>query len=67
MLFISGRDDEIVPPCMMDELFSGCSSPSKEFVKLRGHHNSTWTTPGYFDKMNSFLQKLYSEEIIPTM
>jgi len=61
ILFISGRDDEIVPCGMMDELFSACSSTRKEMVRLRGHHNSTWTTAGYFDKMTNFLAKVNND------
>ena len=58
ILFVSGREDEIVPPVMMDSLFSACDSPKKEYLKMHGHHNSTWTTPGYFDKINLFLNKV---------
>ena len=34
-----------------------CDSKQKYFAKMRGQHNNTWTTPGYFDKMKHFLHE----------
>jgi pimeloyl-ACP methyl ester carboxylesterase len=57
VLFISGKDDELVPPGMMHKLYSLCDSKQKYFAKMKGQHNNTWTTPGYFDKMKHFLHE----------
>jgi len=62
ILFVSGRDDEIVPCGMMDELFAACGSPRKVFAKMRGQHNSTWTTAGYFEKMEMFLSSSIKQD-----
>jgi len=55
VLFMSGTDDELVPPHMMQKLHALCASKVKVLAKMKGHHNSTWTTPGYFDKFKHFL------------
>jgi len=57
VLFMSGTDDELVPPRMMHKLHALCSSKLKVLCKMKGHHNSTWTTPGYFDKFKHFLHE----------
>jgi len=64
-LLISGRDDDLVPPQMMDQLFSLCKAPKKKYVKLRGNHNTTWTTAGYFDQLKLFINTLHLETVRP--
>jgi len=64
-LLISGRDDDLVPPQMMDQLFSLCKAPKKKYVKLRGNHNTTWTTAGYFDQLKLFINTLHLETVKP--
>lgn len=55
-LFISGLGDTLVPPSMMMELHSKCGSPQKHLVQLSaGGHNDTWTLPGYYSHIASFL------------
>lgn len=56
VLFISGLNDSLVPPDMMTELHSRCSSPFKQIVHIEtGTHNDTWTCPGYYTSIANFL------------
>ncbi|KIS66637.1 uncharacterized protein UMAG_10582 [Mycosarcoma maydis] len=55
-LFLSGRQDELVPPSHMDALFAKCSSNikiKKEFAD--GTHNDTCIKPQYFETIGEFL------------
>ncbi|CBQ69657.1 conserved hypothetical protein [Sporisorium reilianum SRZ2] len=55
-LFLSGRQDELVPPPHMDALFARCNSTvklKKEFAD--GTHNDTCIKPGYFEAIGEFL------------
>lgn len=55
-LFLSGRQDELVPPPHMDALFAKCNSAvkvKKEFAD--GTHNDTCIKPGYFEAIGEFL------------
>ncbi|CDS00328.1 uncharacterized protein SPSC_00827 [Sporisorium scitamineum] len=55
-LFLSGRQDELVPPPHMDALFAKCNSSiklKKEFPD--GTHNDTCIKPGYFEAIGEFL------------
>jgi hypothetical protein len=55
-LFISGRQDELVPPSHMDTLFQRCSSTEKVWMEINdGTHNDTCVKPGYFDAIGLFL------------
>ncbi|EXJ79201.1 hypothetical protein A1O3_08702 [Capronia epimyces CBS 606.96] len=55
ILFLSGLQDEIVPPSMMKTLYEQCRTRKvwKEFPG--GDHNSTVAEPGYFDAVWQFL------------
>ncbi|SPO30211.1 related to Protein bem46 [Ustilago trichophora] len=56
VLFLSGRQDELVPPAHMDALFERCNSKvkvKKEF--LDGTHNDTCIKPKYFESVGEFL------------
>ncbi|EXJ96249.1 hypothetical protein A1O1_01375 [Capronia coronata CBS 617.96] len=55
ILFLSGLQDEIVPPSMMKALYDQCPTQKvwKEFPA--GDHNSTVAEPGYFDAIWEFL------------
>ncbi|SPO32815.1 related to Protein bem46 [Ustilago trichophora] len=55
-LFLSGRQDELVPPAHMDALFQRCNSKvkvKKEFAD--GTHNDTCIKPKYFESVGEFL------------
>lgn len=55
-LFISGLSDALVPPAMMTELHSRCSSQHKQLLQIdAGTHNDTWICPGYYSSIASFL------------
>ncbi|KAL8269737.1 hypothetical protein Esti_006336 [Eimeria stiedai] len=63
-LFISGRQDELVPPWHMDRLFNACAAR----VKLRedveeGGHNDTWEAGGesYYKKMRQFIEEALAD------
>ncbi|GAC98285.1 hypothetical protein PHSY_005878 [Pseudozyma hubeiensis SY62] len=56
VLFLSGRQDELVPPPHMDSLFERCKSKvkvKKDF--LDGTHNDTCIKQGYFEAVGEFL------------
>lgn len=56
ILFLSGKQDEIVPPVMMRTLFDLCKTANKTWKEFpAGDHNSTVAEPGYFDAIWSFL------------
>ncbi|XP_067936432.1 protein ABHD13-like [Watersipora subatra] len=58
-LFLSGRSDTLIPPTHMDSLYLASGSTKKEMSSFPdGDHNSTWTEPGYFFAVKSFLQSL---------
>lgn len=62
VLFLSGRDDELVPPAQMDALFHACPARHKHFVPIAGGmHNDTCAQPGYFDHIGTFIK----QHIIP--
>lgn len=55
-LFLSGRQDELVPPAHMDALFERCKSQvkvKKDFAD--GTHNDTCIKPKYFESIGEFL------------
>ncbi|CAH1119738.1 unnamed protein product [Phaedon cochleariae] len=55
-LFISGLADTLVPPRMMQELHSSCSSVRKQILQIpTGTHNETWQLQGYYRSLAVFL------------
>ena len=57
-MFVSGLQDEVVPPPMMQELFEAHPGPSKRIVHIPdGDHNRTWERGGnkYMLAFNAFL------------
>lgn len=66
-LFISGLSDTLVPPRMMSELHSRCSSTRKQLLQLTaGTHNETWTVQGYYHAINVFLTNCKLEQCMET-
>jgi fermentation-respiration switch protein FrsA (DUF1100 family) len=56
-VFVSGLADTLVPPRMMVELHQRCGSRHKQLVQFAsGTHNETWTSPGYYHSLATFLQ-----------
>jgi fermentation-respiration switch protein FrsA (DUF1100 family) len=56
-VFMSGLADAVVPPRMMAELHQRCGSRHKQLVQFTsGTHNDTWTSPGYYHSLATFLQ-----------
>ncbi|TKA77606.1 hypothetical protein B0A55_03124 [Friedmanniomyces simplex] len=56
VLFISGLQDEIVPPAHMKELFRLCKSKTVVWKELPyGDHNNSVTEPGYFSFIDDFI------------
>ncbi|KAI1000867.1 hypothetical protein K3495_g7335 [Podosphaera aphanis] len=59
ILFLSGLQDEIVPPEHMRRLFEICSSATKVWKPLpAGDHNSSVTADGYFESIEDFVGNL---------
>ncbi|KAJ1596719.1 hypothetical protein NDA14_005157 [Ustilago hordei] len=55
-LFLSGRQDELVPPSHMDALFERCTSSVKVKKEFNdGTHNDTCIKQGYFEAVAEFL------------
>ncbi|KAK3117669.1 bem46 protein, variant [Teratosphaeriaceae sp. CCFEE 6253] len=58
VLFISGLQDEIVPPAHMKQLFRLCKSHSVVWKELPyGDHNNSIAEPGYFNYVDEFIHK----------
>ncbi|KAJ1035690.1 hypothetical protein NDA18_000467 [Ustilago nuda] len=56
ILFLSGRQDELVPPSHMDALFERCTSSVKVKKEFNdGTHNDTCIKQGYFEAVAEFL------------
>ncbi|KAL9937318.1 hypothetical protein V8E36_003727 [Tilletia maclaganii] len=56
VLFLSGRQDQLVPPSHMDALYERCPSKNKVFKPFDdGSHNDTCVKPGYFEEISNFL------------
>ncbi|KAI3487836.1 hypothetical protein L1887_48211 [Cichorium endivia] len=56
VLFLSGRQDELVPPAHMDALHAACNSTTKRFQCFaQGTHNDTCIQQGYFETIGEFL------------
>ncbi|EGX93941.1 BEM46 family protein [Cordyceps militaris CM01] len=61
-LFISGLQDEIVPPSHMKRLYELSTAPSKIWKPLPGgDHNSSVLEEGYFEAIKEFVNEVRSE------
>ncbi|EPE28180.1 alpha/beta-Hydrolase [Glarea lozoyensis ATCC 20868] len=61
ILFLSGLQDEIVPPSHMRRLYEICQTPMKVWKPLpSGDHNSSVMEDGYFDAIADFVANLES-------
>ena len=62
MLFISGENDQIVPPIQMAKLYEGAKkSKLKEMYKIQyGTHNESWMQAGddYFYRIKDFIDQV---------
>ncbi|KAL2072891.1 hypothetical protein VTL71DRAFT_12234 [Oculimacula yallundae] len=59
ILFLSGLQDEIVPPNHMRRLFEICQTPTKVWKPLPGgDHNSSVVEDGYFESIGDFISNL---------
>ncbi|KAI1305345.1 Protein ABHD13 [Halotydeus destructor] len=57
-LFLSGLQDELIPPTMMYSLYQGSAAILKHFHEFEhGTHNFTWRCSDYYVVINSFLNK----------
>lgn len=62
-LFLCGMKDELVPPAMMQTLFSGCGSVQKRIEAFpNGTHNETWMSPGYYEVIISFMVQVLRKD-----
>ena len=69
ILFLSGEQDEVIPPEHMRKLYStaekssgkGTSQPTRLIAVWKswptGMHNDTCLQPGYFEKIGGFVQE----------
>nr|CAG4641047.1 EOG090X09ZU [Eulimnadia texana] len=68
VVFISGTSDQLVPPSMMMELYSKCSSQRKILLQIPGgDHNGTWTKPSYYPNLSRCLSDVCSNRPLPQM
>lgn len=64
MLFLSGANDELIPPSHMTALYSIVTGTDEGRKKARmeifekGTHNDTFLQPGYFEAIANFLRSL---------
>lgn len=59
ILFLSGQQDELVPPRMMRALYEAAGSAVKYLRTFpSGQHNTTWNSPGYHDAIVAFVKEL---------
>lgn len=68
ILFLSGLQDELIPPAMMSLLYSNStSSVFKQFHSFEaGTHNFTWRCADYYDVMGKFLLKVLTSKNSPS-
>lgn len=58
-LFLSGMDDQLIPPSMMTDLYTACGAPVKRLARFPGGtHNETWATRDYYQTINYFLDEV---------
>jgi len=55
-LFISGTKDELIPPAMMSDLYTRCSSSLKRLRRFPGGHNDTWLCKDYSAQLCEFIE-----------
>ncbi|KAF4505122.1 hypothetical protein G6O67_007104 [Ophiocordyceps sinensis] len=64
VLFLSGLQDEIVPPIHMRQLYELCNAPSKKWRPLPGgDHNSSVLEQGYFEAIAEFVAEVTGEPV----
>ncbi|ODM99589.1 Alpha/beta hydrolase domain-containing protein 13 [Orchesella cincta] len=56
-LFISGTNDELLPPSMTNELYSKCAAGVKLLHRFPGGHNDTWICKDYIPKIAEFIEE----------
>lgn len=62
ILFLSGQQDEIVPPSHMRKLYDLSQAPNKIFKPLpNGDHNSSVLEEGYFEAISEFIASVTQE------
>ncbi|CAF3611832.1 unnamed protein product [Fusarium graminearum] len=62
-LFISGLQDEIVPPKHMKQLYEISAAPTKRWKPLpAGDHNSSVLEEGYFEAMSDFIAEVTDDQ-----
>ncbi|RCI15554.1 hypothetical protein L249_3616 [Ophiocordyceps polyrhachis-furcata BCC 54312] len=67
VLFLSGLQDEIVPPDHMRQLHEICNAPSKRWKPLPGgDHNSSVLEQGYFEAVAEFIAEVTSDSAVET-
>ncbi|KAI9752927.1 MAG: hypothetical protein M4579_005413 [Chaenotheca gracillima] len=58
ILFLSGLQDEIVPPSHMRHLYTICRAETKIWKEFpNGTHNETILQPGYFEEITDFVDE----------
>jgi fermentation-respiration switch protein FrsA (DUF1100 family) len=63
ILFLSGLQDEIVPPDHMRQLYDVCAAPSKTWKPLPGgDHNTSVLEEGYFEAILDFVSSVTGNE-----
>jgi len=56
ILLLSGGQDELVPPQMMEKLHEECKSSKKQLTIFPdGQHNTTWLSHDYTSQIRKFL------------
>nr|CAG4650332.1 EOG090X09ZU [Sida crystallina] len=65
VVFISGLSDQLVPPSMMLDLYTQCSSERKLLLQIpNGDHNATWTKPQYFNQLLRYVDDVCSDRLL---
>ncbi|KAK9425052.1 putative Alpha/Beta hydrolase protein [Seiridium unicorne] len=63
ILFLSGLQDEIVPPTHMRKLYELATTPTKVWKPLpAGDHNSSVLEEGYFEAISDFVSNVGAED-----
>lgn len=58
-LFLSGTQDELIPPSMMTRLHTASAANIKDFISFaEGHHMDTWDCDGYYPALLDWLTKV---------
>ncbi|CAH0049798.1 unnamed protein product [Clonostachys solani] len=64
VLFLSGLQDEIVPPSHMRQLYNVCAAPTKKWRPFPGgDHNSSVLEEGYFEAIADFIAEVTDETV----